>query len=84
MQKQLPFRYPEELEKDIEEVTSLQHWSKSKNKAIHAAVVIAASLIRKAKKEINKGRKKKLDEWDLRHKIFDYINKKTGTDISYI
>ena len=77
--KQIPFRYPDEEEKDVELIKHLQHWGSTKNKSIRLAVKITAGLIRQTVKDINKGKKKKvsLDEydWDLWNKIRNKIEK---------
>ena len=71
--KQLPFRYDEELEKDIETVMKMQHWGSKKNKALVHAVKIAAAYIRKQQKGI-----KTKDDYqsrnDLRTKVEQDLN----------
>lgn len=62
--KSYPFRYPEELEKDITTLQDLIYYSHSKNKAIQIAIKIAAGYIRKLQK-----RKVKKDAADLRREI---------------
>ena len=52
--KQIPFRYEPELEKDLEEVLKLQHWSPKKNVAITQAIKIAAGYIKKQRSKIKK------------------------------
>lgn len=52
--KVIPFRYyPEELDKDFEELMPIQNYSTRKNKAIKQAIIIAAAYIRKNKKKLN-------------------------------
>lgn len=50
--KQIPFRYPEELEEDFKEIADeVSTWSKNvKNQALQRAVKNSARLIRLAKK----------------------------------
>jgi CHASE3 domain sensor protein len=53
MKKQIPFRYEEDLDQDLEEIMKIQNWSPSKNKAISHAVIIAAAYLKKNKKKFN-------------------------------
>jgi hypothetical protein len=65
--KQLPFRYPESLQEDIDLIDeSLKNWSNSKNKAIINGIRIASAYIRHLKKTKEC---KNLNSWKLRGKI---------------
>jgi hypothetical protein len=52
--KQIPFRYPGSLQKDIDLIGDLQSWSPKKNLALIHAVMIAAAFLKKKKKAIKK------------------------------
>ncbi len=80
--KQLPFRYPEELDEDIELLRdSISHWgTNSKNQALIDAVKISAQLIKKIKSKY----KKELSKNDIAEKIIKMISVVPGeSDITF-
>ncbi len=74
--KQIPFRYPEELEEDFEELFKLQYYMKKKNTALINALKIAAAYIKKVKI-------KKDDGYGLAGKLRDYVEKDLKIDIKH-
>ena len=81
--KQLPFRYPAELEKDIKVIQDIGgYYGSSKNKAIKDSVRIAAALIRK---KVLSGYKnpEKVDDHKKRQKFITVLKQTLDLSLPY-
>lgn len=67
--KSYPFRYPEELEKDITYLRSLEVHPDSKNNTIRIAIILAAGYVRKLRT-----RKTKKEGYEFRQEIEEKLS----------
>ena len=68
--KQIPFRYPEELDKDFADLFQLQGYTQKRNKALIDAVRIAAEVVRQCSKGLED-----TSSWNRSYKLEENIQK---------